>query len=80
MHPQDSSKRRRRRGIILTPSGLQKLLDAKSEAEFEENQGNRYTLEALSERTGLAVDTLTKVFACESKVDKQTLKILYRSF
>ena len=34
----------------------------------------------MSERTGLAVDTLTKVFACESKVDKQTLKILYRSF
>jgi hypothetical protein len=80
MPPLDASKRRRRRGIILTPTGLQKLLDAKSDAEFEENQGNRYTLEALSERTGLAVDTLTKVFACESKVDKQTLKILYRSF
>lgn len=77
---QDASKRRRRRGIILTPTGLQKLLDAKAAAEFEENQGNRYTLEALSERSGLAVDTLTKVFACESKVDKQTLKILYRTF
>jgi hypothetical protein len=80
MTPQDASKRRRRRGIILTPAGLQKLLAAKSEAEFQENQGHRYTLEALSERTGLAVDTLTKVFACESKVDKQTLKILYLSF
>lgn len=80
MPPQDASKRRRRRGIILTSHGLQKLLDAKVKAEFNENQGNRYTLEALSERTGLAVDTLTKVFACESKVDKQTLKILYRSF
>ncbi len=80
MPPQDASKRRRRRGILLTPHGLQKLLDAKAEAEFNENRGNRYTLEALSERTGLAVDTLTKVFACESKVDKQTIKILYRSF
>lgn len=80
MPPKEGSKRRRRRGIILTPAGLQKLLKAKTNAEFADNQGNRYTLEALSERTGLAVDTLTKVFACESKVDKQTLKILYRSF
>jgi hypothetical protein len=79
MPPQDVSKRRRR-GIVLTPSGLQKLLEAKAAAEFAENQGNRYTLEALSERTGLAVDTLTKVLACESKVDKQTLKTFYRSF
>jgi hypothetical protein len=80
MPPKEGSKRRRRRGIILTPVGLQKLLDAKTHVEFENNNGNRFTLEALSERTGLAVDTLTKVFACESKVDKQTLKILYRSF
>jgi hypothetical protein len=80
MTPKEGSKRRRRRGIILTPAGLQKLLEAKTNAEFNDNQGNRYTLEALSERTGLAVDTLTKVFACESKVDKQTLKVLYRSF
>lgn len=80
MPPQEGSKRRRRRGVILTPAGLQKFLATKTEAEFQDNQGNRYTLEALSERTGLAVDTLTKVLACEAKVDKQTLKILYRAF
>jgi len=73
-------KRRRRRGVILTPKGLKKLQDAKSIAEFEENSGNRYTLEALSERTGLAVDTLMKVLACESGVDKQTLKFYFRAF
>jgi hypothetical protein len=66
MPPQDVSKRRRR-GIVLTPSGLQKLLEAKAAAEFAENQGNRYTLEALSERTGLAVDTLTKVLPVSLK-------------
>lgn len=73
-------KRRRRRGVILTPKGLKKLQDAKSSAEFQENAGNRYTLEALSERTGLAVDTLMKVLACESGVDKQTLKFCFRAF
>ncbi len=75
-----SGKRRRRRGIILTPSGFEKVQQAKVEAEFQENAGNRYTLEALSERTHLAVDTLTKVLACETGVDKQTLKAYFRSF
>lgn len=73
-------KRRRRRGVILTPQGFQKLQQAKSEAEFHENAGHRYTLEALSERTGLAVDTLMKMLACESGVDKQTLKVCFRAF
>lgn len=76
----DLPKRRRRRGVILTPQGLQKLQSAKTDAEFSENAGNRYTLEALSERTALAVDTLVKVFACESGVDKQTLKFCFRAF
>ena len=73
-------KQRRRRGVILTEKGLEKLQDAKIEAEFTENHGNRYTLEALSERTGLGVDTLMKVFACESGVDKQTLKCCFKAF
>lgn len=72
--------KRRRRGVILTTQGLEKLQEAKSKAEFQENYGNRYTLEALSERTGLAVDTLMKVFAGETGVDKQTLKICFNAF
>ncbi|PSN19435.1 serine/threonine protein kinase [filamentous cyanobacterium CCP5] len=74
------AKRRRRRGVILTPIGLNKLLAAKADIEMDENHGNRYTLEDLNERTGLAVDTLTKVFACESKVDKQSIKACFRAF
>ena len=63
-------KPKRRRGVILTEMGLEKLHKAKVEAEYTENQGKRYTLEDLSEKTGLAIDTLMKVFACGSKVDK----------
>jgi hypothetical protein len=73
-------KTRRRRGVILTPQGLKKLQTAKSEAEMRENSGNRYTLEALNERTGLSVDTLMKIFACELGVDKQTLKYCFQAF
>lgn len=72
--------KRRKRGVILTNEGLNKLQDAKVEAEYAENHGNRYTLEALSEKTGLAMDTLMKVFACESRVDKQTLKNCFHAF
>lgn len=80
MKRDERPKRRRRWGVILTPKGLQKLLDTKADVEFAENSGNRYTLEDLSERTGLAVDTLMKVFACDIGVDKQTLKVCFRSF
>ncbi len=74
------TKQKRRRGVILTTQGLDKLQEAKSEAEFLENRGNRYTLEVLSQRTGLAVDTLMKVFAREAGVDKQTLKCCFKGF
>ncbi|BAY89503.1 MULTISPECIES: AAA-like domain-containing protein [unclassified Tolypothrix] len=73
-------KTRRRRGVLLTPEGLKKLQTAKSEAEMLENSGNRYTLEALNERTSLSVDTLMKIFACEVGVDKQTLKYCFQAF
>lgn len=73
-------RHRRRRGVILTSQGLKKLQKAKTDAEFQENCGYRYTLEALSERTGLAVDTLMKVFASEAGVDKQTLKACFSAF
>ena len=79
MPPQDPPKRRRR-GVILTPIGLQKLSEARTDIELQENAGHRYTLEDLSERTGLAVDTLAKVFAAETGVDKQTLKVCFRAF
>lgn len=73
-------KRRRRRGVILTTQGFQKLQQAKSEAEFTHRAGDRYTLEELSERTGLAVDTLMKMLTLEAGVDKQTLKTCFRAF
>lgn len=73
-------KQRRRRGVILTPRGREKLLIAKQDAEYRDNRGNRFTLEVLSEKTLLGVDTLMKVFAGESGVDKQTLKQCFQAF
>ena len=42
---------KRNRGVILTIKGWNKLQAAKNEAEFEENDGNRFTLEELRDRT-----------------------------
>ena len=70
----------RRRGVILTAKGLEKLQKAKSEAEWQEKSGQSYTLEELSEQTELSVDTIMKIFAGEVRVDKQSLKDCFRAF
>lgn len=76
----NSQKRRRRRGVILTRQGFLKLQAAKSHTESCENDGICYTLEGLSDRTGLDPDTLTKVLGCEIGVDKRTLYRCFRAF
>lgn len=73
-------KHKRKRGVILTTQGLQKLQVAKSQAEIDDNSGKRYTLEAMSERTSLSVDTLMKIIKCELGVDKQSLKRFFSTF
>ncbi|BAY20415.1 WD-40 repeat-containing protein [Calothrix sp. NIES-2100] len=73
-------QRSRRRGVILTPQGLQKLQHAKSQSENNENFGNRYSRETLGFRMRLDPDTVAKVFACEAGVDKQTLKYCFSAF
>ncbi|GGA18720.1 AAA-like domain-containing protein [Okeania sp. KiyG1] len=69
----------RRRGVILTIQGLKKLNQAKAKAEIEQHS-KRYTLESLSEETGLTPNTLSKVFTCSSGVDKRTLKCCFHAF
>ena len=71
---------RRKRGVLLTPQGLRKLQAGKEVLELADNSGGRYTLEQLSERTGLATGTITKVLNCEKAVDKQSLDIFFRAF
>ena len=70
----------RRRGVILTPKALEKLQEAKLETEIRKNNGISYTLEALSDRTGLDSHTLIKVFSCETGVDRRTLSRCFQAF
>ncbi len=73
-------KQKRQRGIILTSEGLQKLQEARLESELKENFGERYTLEQLSECTGLDIHTIKRVLNCQQGVDKRTLERIFIAF
>ena len=76
----DYRKRRRRRGVTLTATGLQKLEEARSQAEMQKNRGSRLTLEDLSDMVGVSPDTVMRVFAGEERVDKHTLRRCFQAF
>ncbi|BAY49379.1 WD-40 repeat protein [Scytonema sp. HK-05] len=73
-------KTRRYRGVILTTQGWGKFQAAKTQAEFNENAGDRFTLEELSERMGLSLNTIAKVLGRTEPVDKQSLQWAFRAF
>ncbi|MBD2356196.1 hypothetical protein H6G41_16445 [Tolypothrix sp. FACHB-123] len=76
----ESHKQRRRRGVVLSLLGFQKLQEARYQVEVMENDGARFTLEELSYRTQLAPFTVSKVLARAEGVDKQTLEYFFRAF
>ncbi|WP_408037826.1 WD40 domain-containing protein [Tolypothrix bouteillei] len=68
------------RGVILSPQGWQKFQTAKQQAESEETWGKRFSQEDLSDRTGLSLNTLARIFKRELGVDRQSLEYLFRAF
>ena len=71
---------KRKRGVILTHEGWEKLQEAKVELEVKENLGNRYTIEDLSERARLNPCTVGKILARTERVDKRTLELFFNAF
>ncbi|MBT9316454.1 hypothetical protein IXB50_13570 [Leptothoe spongobia TAU-MAC 1115] len=70
---------RRRRGVILTAQGQQKLQSAITELEQTEKLGQKITLEELAEKTGLDPGTVAKVLEREKGCDRKTLDRFFRS-
>ncbi|MHC0065380.1 hypothetical protein ACWATR_21195 [Nostoc sp. UIC 10890] len=60
---------RSKRKVILTTLGWQRLQEAQRNWENEKNFGVTYTIEALSDRTGLDSSTVSKVTDREAGVD-----------
>ena len=76
--PQQDSKPSRQRGVMLTTIGYQKLHRAKTHQELAQN--TRYTLDFLSQQTGLTANTLSKIFSRSAAVDKRSLYACFSSF
>ncbi len=71
---------KRKRGVILSPVGWQRLQEAQAHLEIEANGGHPYTLEDLNELTGLSSHTLTKVRRRQAPVDKRSLEDYFSAF
>ncbi len=72
--------KRRRRGVVLTPEGLQKFQAARLKSEADNNYGERYTYEKLSDISYLDIHTIKRVIECQEGVDKRTIERLFMSF
>ncbi|WP_206069873.1 NB-ARC domain-containing protein [Nodosilinea sp. P-1105] len=70
----------RRRGVVLTPQGQEKLNAARRQMELQDNEGQRFTLEELCDRTQLSLKTITKVLDAKTTVDRQTLEAFFCAF
>jgi len=73
-------KLKRKRGVVLSTSGWQRLQSAQSQAESNDNGGALYTLEDLNELTKLSSHTLTKIKRRQSPVDIQSLESYFQAF
>jgi WD40 repeat protein len=74
------AQKRKRRGVILSRYGWQRLQDAQEQLAIAKNEGYNYTLEQLSHLTGLSVRSITRLQSCKVAVDRQTLEEFFRAF
>jgi class 3 adenylate cyclase len=71
---------KRKRGVILTLAGWQRLQAAKQQLEMQKNFGISYTLEQLSEQTHLSSNTLTRIHNRKVAVDRHSLEAYFSAF
>ena len=75
-----SGQPKRKRGVVLTSTGRQKLQKAIKASEEQDKSGEKLTLEELSDRTKLDPSTVAKVLDFEQGVDRRTLERFFQSF
>lgn len=71
---------RRKRGVVLTLRGWQRLRTAQRQSEIQDNAGVTYTLEQLGEQTDLSPNTIAKIQRRELGVDRQSIESYFRGF
>ena len=73
-------QKRKRRGVILSDWGLQRFQDTQEQLAIAENGGSAYTLERLSDLTGLSARSLGRLRSGKAAVDRQTLDDIFCTF
>lgn len=68
---------RRKRGIVLTAQGFQRLRQAIETVEAKEHDGHRYTLDELSSRVGVSTSTLSRLWSSQSGVDQRSVRRIF---
>lgn len=76
----DAAKQRRRRGIVLTAMGLNRLQSAIQLAQLQENDGRRFTQEELSNRIGVSTNTLSRLWSLKTTVDTRSVRLCFSYF
>ncbi|MBU7587074.1 MAG: AAA-like domain-containing protein [Nostoc sp. TH1S01] len=73
-------KTKRRRGVVLTSVGIQRLQEAIISWEIIKNKGYRLTLEELSRQINISTKTLSRLWSLSKGVDQKTLKLCFSAF
>ncbi|MEH2070160.1 MAG: hypothetical protein V7K47_18720 [Nostoc sp.] len=73
-------KRKRKRGVVLTSTGIKRLHSAILSVEIAENKGEHLSLEQLSSRIHVSTKTLSKLWSLSGNVDQKTLKLCFSAF
>ncbi|MEM6753130.1 MAG: AAA-like domain-containing protein [Cyanobacteria bacterium P01_C01_bin.38] len=76
----EAAKQRRKRGIILTATGLKRLQTAIQSAQLQENDGRRFTQEELSNRIGVSTNTLSRLWSLKTALDSRSVKLCFSAF
>lgn len=75
-----NSSDRRRRGVVLSSQGWQRLRSAEQLLAMQDNGGSPYTLDQLCAVTGLSANTLVKARRRQKPVDLTTLDTYFAAF
>ncbi len=77
---QKAQPMKRKRGVLLSDRGWQRLQAAEQRSSKTGGTNKAYTLQDLSEITGLSGNTLARVRGRKTAVDHQTLDTYFQAF
>ncbi|MBD2534501.1 AAA-like domain-containing protein [Nostoc flagelliforme FACHB-838] len=73
-------KTKRKRGVVLTSTGIKRLQSAIRSVEIVENKGKHLSLEEISSRINVSSRTLSKLWSLSESVDQKTIKLCFSAF